>query len=357
VTDSDLAALKKSMVDAHPDHGGTAEAFITARKAYLAAKWRREEAEAAAAVTAEAERRQREAAAAAEEERRQREATEAMARFRRQAAKAICAYAAVILVFALVGLYKKDSVTAARGRHVDLAATSTAPRPQFQPSKPYKAVSDSPKPSIKNASADEPRPVATVAVRSDSMREDAMIESVAAEPSTPERQVEAPLQTVAPVAPEVGPPPSPVPLKPERQAEFIVYHLTAVENGGNVDDLSAYYSDTINYYGKPTAKSAVVADKTRFIRRWPIRRYTIRPESLAVACDIVKCTADGMIDFDVSNAGRRSTGTASFTYHLQMRHNNSEPPDLLVTAENSVVVRRTVTDIGQSPGTAPQGRE
>jgi hypothetical protein len=160
-----------------------------------------------------------------------------------------------------------------------------------------------------------------------------------------EQQVEAPSQTVTPVAPEVTPRVSPAPLTLERRAEFFVYYLTAVESRGNVDDLSHYYSDTINYYGKPTAKSGVVADKIKFRRRWPNRKYTIRPESLTIACDITRCTADGMIDFDVSNAGKRSTGTASFTYHLLMRLNDSEPP-LLVTAENSIVARRTVTDTG-----------
>lgn len=163
-----------------------------------------------------------------------------------------------------------------------------------------------------------------------------------------EQQAEAPWQTVTPVAPEVTPPASPAPVTLERQAEFLVYFLTAVESRGNVDDLSHYYSDTINYYGKPTAKSGVVADKIKFMRRWPNRKYTIRPESLTIACEIMRCTADGVIDFDVSNAGKRSTGTASFTYHLLMTLNNSEPP-LLVTAENSIVARRTVADIGQQP--------
>lgn len=163
-----------------------------------------------------------------------------------------------------------------------------------------------------------------------------------------EQQAEAPSQTVTPVAPEVTPPASPASLTIEYQAEFLLYYLTAVESRGNVDDLSHYYSDTINYYGKPTAKSGVVADKIKFMRRWPNRKYTIRPESLTIACDILRCTADGVIDFDVSNAGKRSTGTASFTYHLVTRLNDSGPP-LLVTAENSIVARRTVTDIGQQP--------
>jgi hypothetical protein len=76
-----------------------------------------------------------------------------------------------------------------------------------------------------------------------------------------EQQAEAPSQAVTPVAPEVTPLASPAPLTLERQAEFLIYYLTAVESRGNVDDLSHYYSDTINYYGKPTAKSGVVADR------------------------------------------------------------------------------------------------
>jgi hypothetical protein len=172
-------------------------------------------------------------------------------------------------------------------------------------------------------------------------------------PLTPKKIIaaepEAPIQTFTPAAPEATPPASPAPLTPERQAELTVYRLTAIENSGSPNDLSPYYSDTINYYGKPTAKSGVVADKIRFMRRWPNRSYTIRPESLIVACDIMRCTADGMIDFDVSNAGKRSTGTASFTYHMRMKHNNSEPSDFLVIAENSTVISRTVTDISQMP--------
>jgi hypothetical protein len=354
VTDSDLAALKKAMADAHPDRGGTVDAFIKARRAYLAAKWlrtaaaQRRQREEAEAAKAETERRWREAAA--EEERRRREAAKATARFKGRAAKAICAYAAVLLVYVLVAFHKEHPVTGDAGRHGDLAATSTTPTLQFLPWND--AVSDSPRTPIENASTHKPRPVATVAVTSDSIGKnevDATIRSAAAAPSTPEQRVEAPLQTVTPVAPEVTPPASPVPLTPARQAAFVVYYLTTVENRGDVDDLSAYYSDIINYYGKPTAKSDVVADKMRFMRRWPNRKYTIRPQSLTVACDIMRCTVDGMIDFDVSNAGKRSIGAASFTYHMLMKHNNSEPPDLLVTAENSIVVRRTVTDIGQPP--------
>jgi len=209
---------------------------------------------------------------------------------------------------------------------------------------------DSPRTPTENASADKPRPVATVTVARDYLREkeaDAAIQSTAAGSSTPERPAEAPIQIVTPVASEVTQ--SPAPLTPARRAEFVVQYLTAIESNGNVSDLSAYYSDTINYYGKPTSKSDVVADKMRFMRRWPHRKYTVRPQSLTVACDIMRCTADGMIDFDVSNAGKRSAGTATFTYHMLMKHNNSGPPDLLVIAEDSIIVRRTITDIGQLP--------
>jgi hypothetical protein len=93
----------------------------------------------------------------------------------------------------------------------------------------------------------------------------------------------------------------------ERQADFLVYYLTAIESRGSVDDLSHYYSGTIKYYGKPTAKSGVIADKIKFLWRWPNRKYA---ESLTIACEIMRCTADGVIEFDVSNAGKRSTGTA-----------------------------------------------
>jgi hypothetical protein len=330
VTDSDLAALKKAMADAHPDHGGTADAFIKARKAYLSAKWMRKEEVAAAqrrqreeaeAAKVGAEWRRLEAAAAAEEERRRREAAEAKARFRRRAAKAIWAYAAVLLVFAVVALYKEGAVTAHAGRHVDLAATGVTPTPQFVASKPYEAVPDSRGTAIEKAPADRP-----VAVASNSMHKElvATIPSSAAEPASP-----------------------------EQRAKFTVNAAMVAANTGNIDGTSNCYADAVTYYSKRMSKSDVIADKMRLWERWPTRNYTIRPDSLTANCYVIdrgmarmNCNVKGVFDWEAANSSKRSAGSANITYTL-IGLNNSDPLDLRIVDESSTVITRTVTDIGK----------
>jgi hypothetical protein len=329
VTDSDLAALKKAMANAHPDRGGTNEAFIEAHKAYLAARWPREEdtvavqrgrREEAEPAKAEAERRSREAAVAAEEERRRQEAAEAMAKFRGLAAKVICGCAAVFIVSAILAFYKERPVTSDAGRRGELAATITAPPPQFAPSKLYEAESDSPGTSTEKASADKPPTVATVAAK----EVDATVRSAAAEPSTP-----------------------------AQQANSTVYAAMIAASTGNIDDTSNCYADTVTYYSKRMSKSDVIADKMKLWERWPTRNYTIRSDSLTANCYIIRrgtmwmnCNVKGVFDWEAANSSKRSVGSASITYTL-MGPSNSDPLDLRIVDENSTVITRTVTDIGK----------
>jgi hypothetical protein len=331
------------MADAHPDRGGTNEAFIEAHSAYLAAKWICEE------DAADAQRRRREEAEAeaAAEERRQQEATEATARFRELAAWVVCACAAAFLVFAVVvALSKKHPVTADAGRHGDLAATGTTPAPQFAPSKPHEAtgsvqeppwdnwrfssgvaavaggsaVSDGPETPAENASADKPRPVATVAAK----EVDAAIRPALAEPPTP-----------------------------EQQAKSTVYAAMAAANTGSIDDTSHCYADAVTYYGKRMSKAEVIADNMKLWQRWPARNYTIRPDSLTASCYVIRrgttwmnCDVKGVFDWEATNSSRQSVGSASITWTL-MGPSNAGPLDLRIVGENSTVITRSITDIGK----------
>jgi hypothetical protein len=328
VPDSDLAALKKAMVKAHPDRGGTDEAFIKARKAYLAAKWLRKEDRVAA------QGRWREETEVADEEKRRREAADAMARFRGRAALAICAYAAALLVFAAVARHKEHPVTADAGRPRNLAATITPPTPQLVPSNPYEAaLSDSPKTPTESASANELPPAATAAVpddssrKGDSLREeeaDAAIRPAATKPSTP-----------------------------EQQAKFIVNAAMDATNTGNIDGTSNCYADTVTYYGKRMSRSDVIADNRKLWERWPTRNYAIRPDSLTASCYVIyrermwmNCNVKGVFDWEATNSSKRSVGSASITYTL-MGLSNTDPLDLRIVDENSTVMTRTITDIGK----------
>jgi hypothetical protein len=96
-------------------------------------------------------------------------------------------------------------------------------------------------------------------------------------------QEQTPAQTVTP------PPAASAPSRtPESEARFIVSAVTAAENSENIGLVGAYYDDTVNYYGKPTSRADIIADKTKFAQRWPNRNYTIRQDSMIVKCEEIR---------------------------------------------------------------------
>jgi hypothetical protein len=58
-------------------------------------------------------------------------------------------------------------------------------------------------------------------------------------------------------------------------------------NRSNADSLAyleSKYTDQVDYLGKLQSKAAVLADKQRFFQKWPERRFSIKADSLKVAC-------------------------------------------------------------------------
>jgi hypothetical protein len=309
------------MVEAHPDRGGTDDAFIEARRAYLLRK-----------EDAVAQRRSHEETEAAEEERRLRDA----ARFRWLAALAICASAAVLIGVAAAAFYKNRSMTADAGRHGKPAVASIRPAPQFVPPSPFEAAPDSPEATIEGAFASESWPAALVAPSDSARREEG----------------DAAVRSTAPRFPT-----------PEQQAKFIVTAAMDAASAGNIDGTSHCYGDAVNYYSKRMSKSDVIADKRRLWDRWPTRHYTMRPDSLTANCYVIdrarawmNCEVKGVFDWEATNSNKRSVGSASITYTLTGL-GNSDPPDLRIVDENSTVITRTITDISKprSPQAAAPG--
>lgn len=78
----------------------------------------------------------------------------------------------------------------------------------------------------------------------------------------------------------------------------------------------AHYMAELLFYGRPTSREAVMAQKETFTRRWPARSYTIVPESLAVKCgrDELECEVSGTVDWNCRSPERNavSSGTATF---------------------------------------------
>jgi hypothetical protein len=101
----------------------------------------------------------------------------------------------------------------------------------------------------------------------------------------------------------------------------------------------AFYGSGVVFHGKPMSFGALLAEKRRFVQRWPDREYRYRPETMGVKCEpnSTSCTIRSTFDFDAANSriGRRSRGVG--THELVVSFAGSRP---VIVSENSRVLGR-----------------
>lgn len=100
--------------------------------------------------------------------------------------------------------------------------------------------------------------------------------------------------------------------------------------------LEHVYAEQVQYYGKDTHRSDIIADKNRFASRWPQRKYDLRESSLAVRCtDRAICSATGMVDWATFNPSTmaRARGSAEFQYSIEW---SGGAPKIILEAGNVV---------------------
>jgi clan AA aspartic protease (TIGR02281 family) len=78
-----------------------------------------------------------------------------------------------------------------------------------------------------------------------------------------------------------------------------------------------FYAGSVNFYGRQMSLEQLMQEKVRFARRWPMRSYSLEPDSLRTTCsqDMRTCTVVGVLDWTASGPadGRTSSGTARFS--------------------------------------------
>jgi uncharacterized caspase-like protein len=82
------------------------------------------------------------------------------------------------------------------------------------------------------------------------------------------------------------------------------------------------YSEPANFYGKLTAPGTVLAEKRRFLERWPVRRYVPRPGATTATCDSAssRCQVTGIVDYEVLDPirGTHTVGSSTFEYDMRL---------------------------------------
>ena len=104
------------------------------------------------------------------------------------------------------------------------------------------------------------------------------------------------------------------------------------------------YGPTVTFYGRRYTQDMLIAEKRRAIRQWPNRRYSHRPGTMKVTCNLSarKCAARSIIDFEVSNTVRGTGKSGSARFDLGVSFAESRPR--ILYEGGSLNNRRSETD-------------
>ena len=106
-----------------------------------------------------------------------------------------------------------------------------------------------------------------------------------------------------------------------------------------LQDVHEVYAPRVNFYGRVLDKRGITAEKMRFVRRWPVRRYSLRPGTTKVDCDPGRrsCLVSTLIDWTAAAPQRRQVSRGVSSFELGIGFAGSQP---LVISEGGRVVGR-----------------
>ena len=124
-----------------------------------------------------------------------------------------------------------------------------------------------------------------------------------------------------------------------RQLMMDYLDFWSAPNALALEAMPRFYAQHVDFHGRRMSSEALFAEKRRFVRRWPLRSYTARIETLRATCAPAEQTCSVKVLFDFAalspERSRRSQGTANLELQLSFA---GERPTIL--AETSRVVSR-----------------
>lgn len=130
---------------------------------------------------------------------------------------------------------------------------------------------------------------------------------------------------------------------PEELAKAFVLGVIAsgsLKGGELVSMAEQVYAETVIFYGKTLTRPEVLADKTQYAKRWPLRWSSARPTTIVTNCGPMHCRVTGVYDWRVSDPKSRKSlkGSATFDYEVEMG------AAMRITSENGEVLYRALGD-------------
>ncbi|HKG86079.1 MAG TPA: hypothetical protein VKB16_23495 [Beijerinckiaceae bacterium] len=110
-------------------------------------------------------------------------------------------------------------------------------------------------------------------------------------------------------------------------------------NAVTLDATPDFYAPRVEFHGRLLSARALFEEKKRFVRRWPERQYTPRPDTLRTACDPGTgiCVVKTVFDFIAANPARRRRSEGTGTLELVVSVAGQQP---VIIAETSRILRR-----------------
>ncbi|MDX0594939.1 hypothetical protein GOD17_06925 [Sinorhizobium medicae] len=74
------------------------------------------------------------------------------------------------------------------------------------------------------------------------------------------------------------------------------YQAWSLGNAEALVFMDRAYNETVSFYGKPRSRIYVVDEKVKFVMRWPVRAYNVKPGTATVSC-AAYCVVAGIVDW------------------------------------------------------------
>jgi hypothetical protein len=119
-------------------------------------------------------------------------------------------------------------------------------------------------------------------------------------------------------------------------------HTWSTNTRAALAEVPRIYAPRVNFYGRILDHGSLVREKAQFARRWPVRRYSLRPNTVRVRCDeqARRCLLRAVIDWRAESPARRARSGGSATFVQGFELTASRP---LVIREGGAVLQQRRT--------------
>ena len=114
-------------------------------------------------------------------------------------------------------------------------------------------------------------------------------------------------------------------------------HTWSTDARAAIADVRRLYAPRVRFYGRHLTHDGLIREKAQFVRRWPLRHYSLRPGTMRVTCDAQsqRCLVRSIIDWRAESSARRASLQGASTFEQGVDFAASRP---LVFRESGAVI-------------------